>query len=398
MNPFVKEEKKRTYIDVEHILPRIRYEGPHKRGIEIADFYGFRLLRPVKIARDDREARGPAERIALIRHFLEEGLDGCTQPVHLCHTVKVPYRSEIHLRLDVLGTEKSIAEALLIHTALMILKEHGFENLVVAVNSIGGKNSAEQYLKEFTTYCRTYLNEFDEHCREALKDDPLKILTCENERCRELLSNSPQSVAFLTESSREQFYELLEGLEALDIPYRIDTRLVGEYPSISHTLFEIREEHETDDSEQSALILARGERYDMLARKAGLGRSIPATGVVLMPNRLRSSTEHFNPYKTRRPREPKAYLVHLGLPAKRRTLRVLELLRGADIPVMTLLAEESLADQLQLAEFLAIPVVIIIGHKEFVDGSAIVRHQETRSQESVPWTELPHYLKRLIRA
>lgn len=396
MNPFAKEEKKRTYIDVEHVLPRIRYEGPHKHGIEVADFYGFRLLRPIKIERDDRDAHGPAERIALIRHFLEEGLDGCTQPVHLCHTVKVPYRSEIHLRLDILGTEKSIAEALLIHTALTILKERGLTNPIVAINSLGGKLSAEQYLKELTAYCRTHMNEFDAHCRETLKDNPLKVFSCDNERCRALLENGPQSVAFLTESSREQFYEILEGFEALGIPYRIDTRLVGDHPSVSHTVFEIRSDDEHDDASGTApVVLARGERYDMLARRAGLGRSIPAAGVTIMPSRLRSTTERFSHYKTRRARRLTAYLVHLGLPAKRRVLITLEALRQAGIPVATLLAEESLTDQLQLAEFLGVPVVVIIGHKEVVDDSAIVRHQETHAQESIPQEELPRYLTRM---
>ncbi|MCI0619996.1 His/Gly/Thr/Pro-type tRNA ligase C-terminal domain-containing protein [Candidatus Wolfebacteria bacterium] len=397
MNPFAKEEKKRTYVDVENILPRMRYDGPHRRGIEIADFYGFRLLRPVKIERDDRDTRGPSERIALIRNYLEHGLDACTQPVHLCHTVKIPYQQELQLHLDVIGSDKSIVEALLIHAARTILAEHGYINTTVVINSVGGKNSADQYMKELSSYCRAHMNEFDTHCREALKHNPLQVFACDNPVCREILAQGPQSVAFLSETSRARFYEILEGLEELDIPYAIDTRLIGTHPISSHTIFEIRADDENEEPEKEPAVLARGERYDYLARKAGLGRQIPAAGVAITLSRLRSTAERFNPYKIQRPRERKAYLVHLGLPAKRFTLVTLEQLRTADIPVMTLLAEESLTEQLQLAEFLGIPIIIIIGQKEVMEGTAIVRDRETRSQVSIPRNELPRYLKRMQR-
>jgi len=95
--PFAKEEHLQRYVEVENILPRVRYEGPFKKHIDIADFYGFRLIAPVKIDKDDRSSRGPSERVAFLRTYLEEGLDTCTPPIQVCHTSKVPYNQEIQV-------------------------------------------------------------------------------------------------------------------------------------------------------------------------------------------------------------------------------------------------------------------------------------------------------------
>ena len=94
-------------------------------------------------------------------------------------------------------------------------------------------------------------------------------------------------------------------------------------------------------------------------------------------------------------RKPKFYFIRLGFEARLRSLIIVEMLRQAHIPVYQSLGKEQLADQMELAEQLDIPYSIIMGHKEALEKSVIVRNMDNRSQSIIPINELTQYLKTL---
>jgi histidyl-tRNA synthetase len=53
-----------------------------------------------------------------------------------------------------------------------------------------------------------------------------------------------------------------------------------------------------------------------------------------------------------------------------------------------------MSDQMAAARDLATPYILIMGHKEAMEGTVIVREIATNSQENVPVPELTGYLKR----
>ena len=70
-------------------------------------------------------------------------------------------------------------------------------------------------------------------------------------------------------------------------------------------------------------------------------------------------------------------------------------MRKARIPITQSLSKDSLAAQLGTAEKLEVPYSIIFGQKEAMDGTAIVRNMQTRSQETVEIGKLAEYLKEI---
>ena len=70
------------------------------------------------------------------------------------------------------------------------------------------------------------------------------------------------------------------------------------------------------------------------------------------------------------------------------------MLRRASIPVHQGLWYERIGDQMIAARDLATPYILIMGHKEAMDGTVIVREVATNSQEDIPVPELTNYLKR----
>ena len=94
---------------------------------------------------------------------------------------------------------------------------------------------------------------------------------------------------------------------------------------------------------------------------------------------------------------PKAkfYLVQLGREAKMKTLNLIEVLRAHKIPVHHFIGRDKLTVQLTSAEELRVSYLIIIGHKEALDGTATIRNVATRAQDTIPLEMLPQYLKNI---
>ncbi|MBX4206410.1 hypothetical protein KW784_01335 [Candidatus Parcubacteria bacterium] len=74
---------------------------------------------------------------------------------------------------------------------------------------------------------------------------------------------------------------------------------------------------------------------------------------------------------------------------------MIETLRRERIPVHHFLGKDKLSIQLQGAEELRCNYLIIIGHKEALDGTATVRNIHTRAQDTIAMELLPNFLKHI---
>jgi len=92
---------------------------------------------------------------------------------------------------------------------------------------------------------------------------------------------------------------------------------------------------------------------------------------------------------------PRFYVVQLGNHAKLRMLNVIELLRKENIQVYHSLTKEKITGQLSSAEYLGVSHILIIGQKEAIEETVVVRSVETREQETIHAKELAKHLKGL---
>jgi histidyl-tRNA synthetase len=91
---------------------------------------------------------------------------------------------------------------------------------------------------------------------------------------------------------------------------------------------------------------------------------------------------------------PTVYVVQLGFGPKVRTLMLIDTLRQAGVRVHHDLASNSLSTQLRDAENRGVAYSVIIGQKEFVEGTFIFRDMAARNQEYVDLETLVKKLKR----
>ncbi len=332
------------------------------------------------------------EKIALLQMYLDKDMAQFPQPVMLYYRgpilaeEKKKAVKEKSYGLEIMGIGKSIVEATLIKTAMAILKDEGFENLFVEINSMGDRDSAAKFQRELTNYYRKHMNLLPAECKQAFKKDVFELLACTHEKCLTLREQAPKSLSFLSEPSRRYFKEILEYLEMMKIPYEIRNSLIGKR-FCSETVFEIK-------TEGNPVPLAIGMRYDQVSKRMGWKKELASAGVRISFKALLSD----KPKKiisNKILKKPKFYFIQLGFDAKLKSLEVIEMLRQAKIPLYQSLSKDKLVGQLTTAENLKIPYVIIMGQKEAMENSVIVRHMNTRCQETIAISTLPKYLEKI---
>ncbi len=436
-NKILIENEKRdtpsTVKGMRDILDDTYYEmqGFFEKAQEIAMYYGFSpISTPVLEHQDvfmktsgegsdivDKEmysfktkggdllALRPEGTAAVMRSYIEHGMKALPQPIMKYYFSPMfrhdrpqrgRYRQHHQFGMEIVGSEKAISDALIIQSTLMILRECGAQDLWVDINSIGDRDSRKAYEHELKSYYSKHINELSALDRKRLSTNVLRILDSKEPKTIAVNEDAPDSISFLTQESKKHFKEVLEFLEAMNVPYRINKNLVRGLDYYTNTVFEIMEEREMSDEEGGSrlLTICGGGRYDYLARTMGHRKDIPGIGVGIGAERVMESPwwKHLTP---RIVKPSKIYFIKLGQEAQLKSLRILEELRLAKIPVTQSLSKDSLRAQLGQVEKLGLPYALIFGQKEAVDDTVIVRDMEKRSQKEVPIDNLVDYIKKM---
>ncbi len=413
-------------------------QGFYEKAAEIALYYGFspietpileheslftrsvgetsdivtKEMYSVKTRGGGELALRPEFTAPIMRAYIEQGFQSQPQPVSLYAAGPLfrhdkpqrgRYRQFHQFDLEMLGTPKSIADALIIKLIILILEEAGLKDLKLRVNTIGDKECRGNYRRELANYYKKNLRTICPDCRERLKTNPLRVLDCKDPRCQEVKAGAPAALSYLCAPCKAHFKEVLEYLDEMGLEYEIDNTLVRGLDYYSRTVFEITEppasltaEISPDGEPASTLPLAvaGGGRYDYLARSLGHKKDIPAVGAAIGVDRIMLSPQ-FAPHAPRIVKKPKVFFIQLSFDAKLKSMAVIEALRKAKIPMAQSLSKDSLGAQLGIAEKLQVPYTLILGQKEAIENTVIVRNMQNRSQDVVPFGKLAEYVKSL---
>lgn len=289
------------------------------------------------------------------------------------------------LELHVLGSGSAIAEAILLVVANTIAAESGIKERYLSINNIGSHESSNRYVRDVGAYLRKHIESISPTLRPRAAIDPLGTLVQLIEKGHPAAPRAPQSMEYLTEDERRKFWDLLEYLEVFGLPYELSPHVLGSRDCWAHSLYEISS---TDEESGARVGLAFGGRYDPLATRFS-ARHVPAA-MISIACEIRGKTT----FKRENRGMPSIYFAHLGPEARRRTLAVLETLRVAEIPVHQSLLYERIGEQMVKAKELAVPYILIMGYKEAMENTILVREVATNSQDAVPVDELANYLRR----
>ncbi len=414
-----------------------------EKAEEIANYYGFQPIQTphiekidlftsalgettdivekqmytIKTRGGDRLVLRPEGTAPVMRAYLKHGMQNRPQPVMLWYKGSF-FRHENpqfgRLRefqsfgLEILGESNGIADATVIRVATTILEELGLKNYIVRINSIGDKECRGPYRKELANYYRRKINNLCKDCRRRLKENPFRLLDCKEEECKTLKKSAPQMINFLCPDCKTHFREVLEILDALNIPYTLDHYLVRGLDYYTHTVFEIfldspqkaetnekKEEPSEAPSPFKNLALAGGGRYDYLSKILS-NKNVPGVGMAMGAERIIAILAEKNLLKSR-PKKPKIFFIQIGSLAKQKSLLLMEIFRKANLAVAQSVTKDSLKSQLKISTRLEVPFIMMIGQKEALEETIIIRDMNLGNQDIVPFSKAADFVKRKLK-
>lgn len=376
---------------------------------EIAIHYGFNVIKPPHITNDDvsksRQFRDfdhyndSDEKVALTRWYIDQRFDLEPQPISI-HFKKPLHGSSSKKKqtkevygFEIMGSSKSTSESLLLKCIISVLEELGYKNICIDINSIGDRESVNKFEREFGMHFRKNSHLLNTKTKQEYKKNIYSIFKNNQSDAKEFLKTAPQTIATLSDTGRTHFKEVLESLEAFGATYKINPAVISNKTYSNFTTFEIRSIGTVDEVDTTAgELLAYGYRYNSLGKKLGSKKEIPSIGATILVKRNKNLAKKII---IKNIKKPKFYLVQLGNTAKLKALNVVEMLRKHKIPIYHSITKDKITGQLSGAEYMKATHVLIMGQKEAVEDSIVVRNIQNRSQETVLLTDLPKYLKGL---
>ncbi|MDF1646043.1 MAG: histidine--tRNA ligase [Legionellaceae bacterium] len=191
------------------------------------------------------------------------------------------YRQFQQLGLEVFGAAGVGIELELIALSVRFLKALGLISTVkLQINTLGTVEERYHYRERLVTYLSAHQDKLDDESKKRLLRNPLRILDSKNPDMQALIQNAPQLMDSLTDESQAHFEAFCRGLDALDIAYEINPRLVRGLDYYEHTVFE----WVTTELGSQAAVCAGG-RFDKLVEQLG-GAPTPAVGFAMGLERL----------------------------------------------------------------------------------------------------------------
>ena len=186
------------------------------------------------------------------------------------------YRELTQFGIELIGSDDVLADLDVISLAYNTYTILGLKDVTININTLGDKESRNNYRKALIEYLIPYKEELCEDCKERIEKNPLRVLDCKIDGEKDILLNAPKTTNYLNETSLNRYNKLKEYLELLDINYKENPRLVRGLDYYDHTVFEIT----ADVPEMGNLALGGGGRYNGLIELLD-GPSTPAVGFAM---------------------------------------------------------------------------------------------------------------------
>jgi len=342
----------------------------------------------------------PEGTASAVRAYIQHGMLNLPQPVKLWYSGPMfrydrpqagRFRQFFSAGFECIGEADPVMDAQLAIMAWNMLNELGIES-TVRINSIGTPESRANYRNALVSYFRTKRNKLSEEDKKRLLKNPLRLLDSKDPAMQEMKAEAPQIVDWLDEESKAHFTRVLEYLDEVGVKYELDPYLVRGLDYYTKTVFELYAD--SDDQELAQSSLGGGGRYDGLVEVLG-GRATPACGFGLGLDRIVSRMKE---KQLCQPESSKVdvFIAQLGDMGRKKALALFEEFRKAGIPVGEAFAKTSIKGQMEIANKRGAKWAIVIGQKEVLDGTAIIRDMDAGTQEIVDVKKVVHEIKKKL--
>ena len=336
----------------------------------------------------------PEGTAGVVRAFIENSLfqEGKIQKIYYFGPMfrrerpqKGRLRQFNQIGIECFGSTSPLTDAHIIFLLYELLKRVKVKNIEIHINSIGCKNCRPVYQKNLVEFLKKHENNLCKDCSQRLNKNPLRVLDCKNENCKEIIQNSPKIIDYLCTSCKEHFNMVKNFLNYFKVEFIENPFIVRGLDYYTKTVFEAIS---SDLGGQNAV--GAGGRYDSLVNDIG-GKDIPGIGFAVGVERILLLTE-----EEVGERFPDVFLIMLGEGSYKKGFEIYNKLIDEGFYVEFDYEMDKLKKQLKKADKLNAKYSLIIGEDEVKRGMAILRNMENGSQENLNFQEIPKKLRSLL--
>ncbi|HDZ48830.1 hypothetical protein LCGC14_0074020 [marine sediment metagenome] len=306
------------------------------------------------------------------------------------------YRQFHQIGVETFGFDGPDIDAEVILLSARLWQELGLmEHVTLELNSLGSSEARAAYRDTLVAYFEQHQDVLDEDSKRRLTSNPLRILDSKNPAMAEMLDAAPQLMDHLDSESREHFEQLTKMLEAADIPYVINPRLVRGLDYYCRTVFEW-----TTTALGSQGTVCAGGRYDGLVEQLG-GKPTPAVGFAMGIERLILLLDTLDLIPDDSLGGCDLYLLPMDDNATIAAITLAEQLRS-ELPTLRLQLHcggGSFKSRIKKADKSGAPMAILLGEDEMSEQAATLKFlRDEREQQRVPFATLGQTLGELLAA
>ncbi|MEF9933186.1 MAG: histidine--tRNA ligase [Cetobacterium sp.] len=279
--------------------------------------------------------------------------------------------------VEVLGESSPILDAEVIAMGYNLLEKLGITDLSVTINSVGGKDSRVKYREMLLEFLNPIKEELCEDCKVRIEKNPLRVLDCKNDKCKDLTKDAPIILESLSEEEMNHYETVKKYLEIFGVRYVEDPKLVRGLDYYSSTVYEII----TNKLGSQGTILGGG-RYDNLLKQLG-DKEIPAFGFAAGIERIMMLLGDNYP-KT----APELYIAWLGENTRDFAFKIAQDLRASGLKVIIDFNNRAMKAHMKKADKLGVNNVLIIGEDEMAKNVVVLKNFNDRTQEEITVEEL----------
>lgn len=327
----------------------------------------------------------PEATASTVRAYIEHKLEAQPQPVKLFYLgpmfryerpQKGRFRQFHQFGVEAFGSADPVMDAEIIGLAMDFYERIGLTGLEVRLNSVGCPRCRKTHKAALQKHLEAVLPSLCKDCRERYEKNPLRLFDCKNPECQALLADAPTILDALCDDCRAHFGQVRDYLDAAEISYYIDPKLVRGLDYYTETAFEILV---SEIGAKSAI--CGGGRYNGLVKELG-GHETPGVGFALGMERIFSALE------TQGKTLPAAgaadiYLVALDEASRHLLFPLLLAWRKAGLAAELDQMGRSMKAQMKQANRLGVRYVLICGEEERQKQKLILRDMADASQREI---------------
>src|SRR6202140_302143 len=277
------------------------------------------------------------------------------------------------------GSQSPARDAEILELLATLLDRVGITNWTLELNSVGCPADRAKFNEALRQALAPVVDKMCVDCRRRAVTNPLRVFDCKVPEDQPIIKTLPTITQFLDEACRAHYDAVKTILNAVQIPYLENPRLMRGLDYYTSTAFEF-----THGALGAQNAILGGGRYDGLAEALG-GPAAPGIGFAIGEDRLVLSLTESSESVARK---PDVYIAPLGTGMNREAALVARELRRHDLVVD--LGDESfrLKKSFETASKLGVRFALIVGEDEVKSGSFALKNLESGEQISVPRAEL----------